>query len=112
MRALSFAIFLFSALVAPPGSARADEAPVRLKSGPGLEQLANNCAVCHSLDYVVMNSPFLDARQWDAEVAKMVGAFGAVIGDADAKAIRDYLVENYGAEPPASQQKPTGDRIR
>jgi DMSO/TMAO reductase YedYZ molybdopterin-dependent catalytic subunit len=25
---------------------------------------------CHSLDYIVMNSPFLDAAHWDAEVAK------------------------------------------
>jgi len=49
---------------------------------------------CHSLDYVPMNSPFLTA-QWDAEVAKMIGAFGAPIDQADAKIIADNLKKNY-----------------
>jgi len=34
-----------------------------------------------------MNSPFLDAARWDAEVAKMIKAFGAPIDPADAKTI-------------------------
>ena len=49
---------------------------------------------CHSLDYVPMNSPFLTAAQWDAEVAKMIGAFGAPIDQADAKIIADNLKKN------------------
>ena len=52
------------------------------------------CGACHSLDYVPMNSPFLTA-QWDAEVAKMIGAFGAPIDQADAKIIADNLKKNY-----------------
>ena len=44
-----------------------------------------------------MNSPFLTAAQWDAEVAKMIGAFGAPIDQADAKIIADYLKKNYGS---------------
>jgi len=44
----------------------------------------------------VMNSPFLDAAHWDAEVAKMIKVFGAPIDPADAKAIGDYLKQNYG----------------
>jgi hypothetical protein len=43
-----------------------------------------------------MNSPFLNTAQWEAEVAKMINAFGAPIGEADAKAIADYLTANYG----------------
>jgi hypothetical protein len=43
-----------------------------------------------------MNSPFLDAGKWDAEVAKMIKAFGAPIDPADAKSIGAYLKENYG----------------
>jgi hypothetical protein len=43
-----------------------------------------------------MNSPFLGPAQWDAEVAKMIKAFGAPIEPADAKTIGDYLKENYG----------------
>ena len=44
-----------------------------------------------------MNSPFLNAAAWDAEVAKMIKAFGAPIDDADAKIIAEYLKKNYGS---------------
>jgi predicted transcriptional regulator len=43
-----------------------------------------------------MNSPFLNAAGWNAEVTKMIKAFGAPISDADAKAIAAYLAANYG----------------
>ena len=43
-----------------------------------------------------MNSPFLNAAAWDAEVTKMIKAFSAPIPDADAKTIGDYLKANYG----------------
>jgi hypothetical protein len=39
----------------------------------------------------------MNRQVWDAEVTKMIKAFGAPISDADAKAIVDYLVANYGA---------------
>jgi sulfite dehydrogenase (cytochrome) subunit B len=55
-----------------------------------------NCGACHSLDYIPMNSPFLNAAGWNAEVTKMIEAFGAPIDDAEAKAIVDYLAENCG----------------
>jgi sulfite dehydrogenase (cytochrome) subunit B len=78
------------------GSAAAEERSVQLKPGPGLDKVASNCTGCHSLDYVQMNSPFLNAAGWDAEVAKMINAFGAPIDAADAKIIADYLKSNYG----------------
>ncbi len=74
----------------------ADEKPVRLKQAPGLEKVEANCAACHSLDYVTMNSPFLSSAQWDAEVTKMINAMGAPIDATDAKIIADYLKKNYG----------------
>ena len=43
-----------------------------------------------------MNSPFLNAAGWNAEVTKMIKAMGAPIPDDDAKAIADYLAKNYG----------------
>jgi mono/diheme cytochrome c family protein len=79
------------------GSAAAEERSVQLKQGPGLDKVVSNCTGCHSLDYVPMNSPFLNAAGWDAEVAKMINAFGAPIDAADAKIIADYLKSNYGA---------------
>jgi mono/diheme cytochrome c family protein len=77
-------------------SAAADERPVQLKQAPGLDKVEGNCGSCHSLDYVPMNSPFLSPAGWDAEVAKMINAFGAPIDQADAKVIADYLKSNYG----------------
>ena len=81
-------------------SAAAEEKSIRLKQGAGLDTVERHCNVCHSLDYVVMNSPFLDEAGWDAEVAKMINAFGASIDETDAKIIVDYLKKNYGMASP------------
>jgi sulfite dehydrogenase (cytochrome) subunit B len=90
----SIAVAAFGLLIAAP--ALAQEEAVELKKAPGVEKVATNCAVCHSLDYIQMNSPFPNAALWDAEVAKMRNVFGAPIGDADAAVIADYLKHNYG----------------
>jgi len=92
MRTLIVAVF--AALVALP--AAADEPQIDLKQAPGLEKVQGNCGACHSLDYVQMNSVFLNAAGWNAEVTKMIKAYGAPISDDDAKAIADYLAKNYG----------------
>ncbi len=90
-----FVFAAVAALVAFP--AMAEEKPVQLKKAPGLEAVEGNCAACHSLDYVLMNSPYPSAALWDAEVTKMIKVFGAPITDADAKTIADYLKANYGS---------------
>jgi len=71
------------------------ESDVKLKAGTGLDVVQGNCAACHSLDYIVINSPFLDAPAWQAEVTKMVNAFGAPIEKADQDKIAAYLAANY-----------------
>ena len=93
MRTLTVAIV--TAVLCLP--ALADEASVELKKAPGLDKVVSNCGTCHSLDYIQMNSPFMSAATWDAEVTKMIKAYGAPISDADAAAIKDYLKANYGA---------------
>ncbi|MGA7487247.1 MAG: cytochrome c [Xanthobacteraceae bacterium] len=93
MRALVIA--LAAAAVTFPAAAQ--EKPVELKKAPGLDTVEANCSGCHSLDYIAMNSPFPSAALWDAEVTKMVKAFGAPISEADAKVIADYLKKNYGS---------------
>lgn len=55
-----------------------------------------SCGACHGLDFVPMNSPFLNASAWQVEVDKMIHAFGAPIDDADAKIVTEYLIKNYG----------------
>ena len=67
-----------------------------LKPGPGLDAVATSCSVCHTTDYIRMNSPFLTPDGWKAEVAKMRDAYGAPIDDDTASTIVKYLSENYG----------------
>ena len=92
----AFAATLIVAFAAALSAAAAQEQPITLKPGPGLDKVQANCSACHSLDYIQMNSPFLNAAGWQAEVTKMIKAMGAPIGDDDAKAIGDYLAKNYG----------------
>ncbi len=74
----------------------ADEGAVRLRDGDGRQVAEANCVMCHSLDYIQMNSPFLDRKGWEAAVNKMIKIMGAPISEADAKAIVDYLSAQYG----------------
>ena len=90
----SIAVAMLSAAFC--GTAAAGEEPVQLKKAAGLDKVETNCAVCHSLDYIPMYSPFLNVAGWDAEVAKMINAFGALISPDNAKIILDYLKDNYG----------------
>jgi len=89
-------IVIASAVALLAGSAFADEQVIKLKPGPGLDKVESNCQACHTLAYIPMNSVYLNAAGWDAEVTKMIKAYGAPIDDADAKAIADYLKKNYG----------------
>ena len=72
----------------------------KLKEGNGVQQVYANCSACHSVDYIVLNSPFLDRKGWEAEVTKMSKAFGAPVKPEDTAVIVDYLVRNYGTEAP------------
>ncbi len=55
-------------------AASAQEQAITLKPRSGLDKVQTNCSTCHSLDYIPMNSPFLDAAGWNAEVMKSLGA--------------------------------------
>jgi sulfite dehydrogenase (cytochrome) subunit B len=89
-------IAIFAVLTLIPALAGAEEKQAQLKQVAGVDLVEGHCGACHSVDYIVMNSPFLDAKKWDAEVAKMIKAFGAPIDAASAKTISDYLKQNYG----------------
>lgn len=66
-----------------------------LKDGPGKDRLTQ-CVACHSLDYIHMNSRFLDKAGWTASVNKMINVFGAPIPKDDVETIANYLAQNYG----------------
>ena len=77
-------------------AALAGEEKVRLAAGPGLDKVQQNCISCHSLDYIPLNSPFLDEKGWEATVTKMTKAYGAPIKPEDVPVIAQYLARNYG----------------
>ncbi len=74
----------------PPDNAMATLAP-----GPGMETARANCGICHSTDYIV-RQPRGDAKQWQAEVTKMIKVFGAPVSPENEKIIVDYLSTAYG----------------
>ncbi len=87
---------MLALLLLVAGIVAAAEQRIVLKEGPGRDKVEANCASCHSIDYIVGNSPFMNRQVWDAEVTKMIKAFGAPISDGDAKEIVEYLAKNYG----------------
>lgn len=78
------------------GAAHADESQITLKEGPGRDKVQANCGICHSLDYIPMNSVFLDRKGWEGSVNKMVKVMGAPIKAEDIAPIVDYLAAQYG----------------
>ena len=79
-------------------TAQAQEARVELKDAPGKDK-AMQCVACHSLDYIQMNSRFLDKAGWTASINKMINAFGAPIAKEDVDALAEYFAQNYGKAP-------------
>ena len=87
-------VLLLGAVLAAP--VLADEAQVKLKEGEGRQLVEANCVMCHSLDYIQMNSVFLDRKGWEASVGKMVKVMGAPIRAEDVPQLVDYLTRHYG----------------
>ena len=89
-------------LAASITTAAADETSLRLTEGPGLTQVQASCSMCHSLDYILMNSPFQDKAAWEKTVNKMVKVMGAPLTADDITAVVAYLDRHYGKAAPAA----------
>jgi len=87
---------MIALLLIAAAPALAQESQLRLRDGPGRQLVEANCVMCHSLDYIPMNSPFLDRKGWEASVTKMIKVMGAPIAEGDAQKIADYLADQYG----------------
>ena len=89
-RALLFAVAL-------AGAAQADEAAIQLKGGPDAAIVVSKCSICHSLDYIQINAPFMKRVGWEGEVRKMIKVMGAPLEEADVTRLVDYLTLQYGS---------------
>ena len=87
---------LVSLLIVPVCATAEDESATVLANGPGRDQVQAACSMCHSLDYIVMNSPIQDQAGWDKTVKKMVSVFGAPLTPEESAAIIAYLARHYG----------------
>jgi hypothetical protein len=87
-------LVLMNALVVFP--ALADEAAVRLKDGPDRDLVTARCVICHSLDYIQMNSAFLDRQGWEKSIDKMIKVMGAPVQPEEVAPIAAYLTRYYG----------------
>jgi hypothetical protein len=68
-----------------------------LAEGDGRQEVQSFCLTCHSTRYITMQPP-LPGATWEAEVNKMMKAYGAPIPEATAKKITAYLQEHYAPE--------------
>lgn len=89
-------LFTVLLLVLPGLAPAADEADFALADGPGRERVQAACSMCHSLDYIVMNSPILDQGGWERTVNKMVTVMGAPLSKQEVAEITTYLERHYG----------------
>jgi hypothetical protein len=71
--------------------------PADLAEGEGQAETQSFCAMCHSTRYITMQPP-LPAAVWEAEVNKMIKAYGAPIPEPSAKKIISYLQAHYTQE--------------
>lgn len=89
-------IYRYAILAALAFSGRAQASDPVLKAAPGGAETLATCSSCHSTAYIIMNSVFLSADDWRAEVSKMRRVFGASIDDHTADEISAYLGQYYG----------------
>lgn len=88
--------FMVASFLLIASTALADESRIQLKDGPGKNLVMANCTMCHSLDYIQINSGFLDKSEWQKIVDKMIKVMGAPIKAEDIDPIVAYLAKNYG----------------
>jgi sulfite dehydrogenase (cytochrome) subunit B len=94
--AAAFAVLLTAgAGAAKPLTYPLPEEATTLRPGPEIEAARNNCASCHSVDYIATQPPKRGRAFWEAEVNKMIHAYHAPISAAEAEAIIEYLAETY-----------------
>ena len=94
--------------IAAPKSIQLPEETAKLKESihPGYIIAQQKCSICHSADYINLQPPGMNLKQWTTEVTKMQHAYGAPITDDDIKIIGEYLATTYGSEKLVSVNTP------
>jgi len=85
------------------GALNAQEAPVTLAPGVGVQTVESRCTVCHPPTMITAQRR--SARQWAGVVDQMIGK-GAQVSDAEYDVIVAYLARTYGTETAGATQPP------
>ncbi len=95
--AASVRAFTPTTAIAEPLSYQLPRETIEFKPGPNLDVVKNNCLACHSAEYIAIQprGPALGKKFWQAEVNKMIKAYGAQIDEADIGKIVEYLAAAY-----------------
>ncbi|HXM11994.1 MAG TPA: hypothetical protein VN946_18740 [Terriglobales bacterium] len=98
------AILLSTSIISASGQAPSEPGK-QLPPGPMQAKVKAACTSCHNTSRIT--EQHLSRDQWTRELQKMEG-LGAVVPDADRKAILNYLTRNFGpqkgAAKPATQE--------
>ena len=97
-------IVLAAGAVLLAGAALAQPARIELSLGdtppeladPASEVVVNNCAACHSLDYITTQPRGKGEQFWRDAVAKMVNVYKAPLSPEDADAVAATLARKFG----------------
>ena len=92
---ICFAVCAFGQAPSAPGKP--------LPPGPMNAKVKASCTQCHAPDRIT--EQHLSREEWAAELEKMEG-LGAVIPEADHKAILDYLARNFGPQKGKAKAAP------
>lgn len=74
----------------------AETAVLRPSELPGYTIALQKCGICHSADYINLQSPHMSLTQWTAEMTKMQHSYGAPIDETEIKLLGVYLTTTYG----------------
>ena len=96
---LVFAVSAMGLVIAraKPISYKLPEETASFKTTGDVAIVQNNCAACHSVDYIQTQPRAQKSKRdfWQAEVTKMIKVYGAPIEEGDIGKIVDYLAANY-----------------
>ena len=97
--AIVLAAFALETAHAAPVSYKLPDETAAFKPGANLETMQNNCAACHSADYIKTQPRGEKFKKdfWAAEVTKMIKVYGAPIEDAESERswiISPRIIEN------------------
>jgi sulfite dehydrogenase (cytochrome) subunit B len=74
----------------------AESAPPAELAGADAEVVRNNCAACHSLDYIVTQPRGKGEQFWRDAVTKMINVYKAPLEQADANKVAEVLAKKFG----------------